>query len=120
MKKWLFTLLAVSFFMPVAGLAQHSSKAAETTPAGTTRALVRQKAVTISGQVSHEGKTFVSEEGDIWSVSKPSILAGHQGQQVSVKCQVHSENNEIYVLSVEAALQGVKSASNKSDSAFRR
>ena len=120
MKKWMFILLAVSFLMPVAALAQHSSKAAEAAPTAAPTAKVPQKAVTILGQVSLDGKSLVSEENDIWNVTNPDILAGHRGKQVSVKCQVHPDKNEIQVLSVKGALQEVKFVSNKSDSAFRR
>jgi hypothetical protein len=120
MKKWMFILLAVSFLMPVAALAQHSSKAAEGAPIGAPTAKVPQKAVTILGQVSMDGKSLVSEENDIWNVSNPDMLSGQKGKRVSVKCQVHTDINEIHVLSVKGALQEVKFVSNKSDSAFRR
>jgi hypothetical protein len=120
MKKLIFVLLAVAFLMPVTALAQHSSKAAEARPPVSKASNVSTKAVTISGQVSLDGKTLVSEENDIWSVSNPNVLEGHEGQQVSVKCQVHAGKNEIQVFSVKVALKQVKSASSKSDSAFRR
>jgi hypothetical protein len=120
MKKWMFILLAVSFLMPVAALAQHSSKAAEVAPVGAPTTKVPQKAVTILGNVSLDGKSLVSEENDIWNVSNPEFLAGHKGKRVLVKCQVHPDKNEIQVLSVKAAAQEVKFASYKSDSAFRR
>jgi hypothetical protein len=120
MKKWIFVLLAVALLTPVAALAQHSSKAAEAKPAILKASKFSTKAVTISGQVSLDGKALVSEENDIWSVSNPNVLAGHEGQQVSVKCQILPDKNEIHVFSVKAVLMEVKSASNKADSAFRR
>jgi hypothetical protein len=119
MKKWMFILFAFSFFMPVAALAQHSSKAAEAVPAAP-MPKVPKKAVAISGRVSLDGKTLISEENDIWNVSNPNVLAGHKGQQVSVKCQVQTDKSEIQVLSVKVAEQEVKSTANRGDSAFRR
>jgi hypothetical protein len=113
-------LFAVSFFMPVTALAQHSSKAAEAKPAGSKSSNVATKAVTLSGQVSLDGRTLVSEENDIWSVGNPNVLAGHEGQQVLVKCQVSPDKNEIHIFSVKVAMKELKSAANKSDSAFRR
>jgi hypothetical protein len=120
MKKWSLVLLAVALVMPATALAQHSSKAAEAKPSGLKAAKSSAKAITISGQISLDGKTLVSEENDIWSVSNPNVLAGHEGQQVLVKCQMNADKNEIHVFSIKAALMEVKSASNKTDSAFRR
>ncbi len=119
MKEWSLVLLAVALLMPITAAAQHSSKAAEAKP-GTKTPIVARKAVSISGQISKDGKTLVSEENDIWSVTNPNVLAGHEGQLVSVKCQVNPEKSEIHVFSVKPALTEVKSASNKADSAFRR
>jgi hypothetical protein len=120
MKKWSFVLLSVALFMPGDAAAQHSSKAAEAKPTRSKDPLVARKAVSISGQINMDGKTLVSEDNDIWSVTNPHVLAGHEGQLVSVKCQVYPDKNEIRVLSVKVAPVEVKSASNKGDSAFRR
>jgi len=119
MKKWSLVLLAVALLMPITAVAQHSSKAAEAKP-GSKTSIVARKAVSIFGQISKDGKTLVSEENDIWSVTNPNVLAGHEGQQVSVKCQVNPDKNEIHVFSVKVALMELKPASNKTDSAFRR
>lgn len=83
MKKWILVLLAVALLTPIAALAQHSSKAAETKPVTSGSP---SKAVTLSGQISLDGKTLVSQENDIWMVSNPDVLVGHEGQWVSVKC----------------------------------
>ena len=120
MKKWSLVFLAVALLMPITAAAQHSSKAAETKPAASKAFIVGKRAVSISGQISLDGKTLVSEENDIWSVANPNALAGHEGQMVLVKCQVFSDKNEIHVLSLKPALTKVKSTSNKADSAFRR
>lgn len=120
MKKWILVLLAVVLLIPAGALGQHSSKAAEATPAGSNFSKAVPKAVTLTGQISLDGKTLVSEENDIWTVSNANVLAGHEGQRVSVKCQVASGKNEIHVFSVKAAPLEVKAASNKADSAFKR
>jgi len=120
MKKWSLVLLTVALLMPIVAAAQHSSKAAEAKPTTPKASVVARKAVSIAGQISLDGKTLVSEENDIWSIANPNVLAGHEGQQVLVKCQVFPDKNEINVLSLKPALIQVKSASNKTDSAFRR
>jgi hypothetical protein len=120
MKKWMFVLLAMTLLKPATVLGQHSSKAAEAKPGGSRSLRVAPKAVTISGQISLDGRTLVSEENDIWTVGNANVLVGHEGQQVSVKCQVRPDKNEIHIFSVRVAPLGVKSALNRSDSAFRR
>ena len=119
MKRWMLIFLVVACLLPYTALAQHSSKAAEAKPAGS-KASNATKAVSISGQVSMDGRTLVSEENYIWSVSNPNVLVGHEGQQVSVKCRVQPGKNEIQIFSVNLALKEAKSSSNRSDSAFRR
>jgi hypothetical protein len=118
MKKRMVALLAIVALMPISALAQHSSKASETSLAAVSKAST--KAVTLSGQVSQDAKTLVSWENDIWNVSNADALAGHEGQAVVVKCQWLAGKNAIHVFTVKVAPQEVKSATNKSDSAFRR
>ena len=73
MKKWILVLLAVVLLIPAGALGQHSSKAAEATPAGSNFSKAVPKAVTLTGQISLDGKTLVSEENDIWTVSNAKI-----------------------------------------------
>jgi hypothetical protein len=120
MKKWSFVLLAVALLMPITAAAQHSSKAAEAKPAASKASVIARKAVSISGLISADGKTLVSEENDIWNVTNPNVLAGQEGKAVSVKCQVFPDKNEIHVISFKPTMMEVKSASNKADSAFKR
>ena len=120
MKKWSFVLLAVALLMPITAAAQHSSKAAEGRPNASKDSVVSRKVVSIAGQISTDGKTLVSEDNDVWSVTNPNVLAGHEGQQALVKCQVYPDKSEIHVISVKTALTEVKFSSNKADSAFRR
>jgi hypothetical protein len=120
MKKTLVTFLALAVLLSDTSVAQHSSKAAESRPSDSNAARLSTKAVTISGQVSADGKTLVSEKDDIWGVSNPGVMQGLEGQKVLVKCQVDSGKNEIHVFWVKAALRDAKYVANRSDSAFRR
>jgi hypothetical protein len=120
MKKWSLVLLVVAAVMPTAALAQHSSKANEAKPADSNPQAVAPKAVTISGQVSEDEKTLIGDDDAIWAVSNPGVLAGHRGQQVLVKCELHSGTNEIHVFSIKMSLREVKYVSKSGDSAFRR
>ena len=120
MKKLAFTLLAVVLFLPATLLAQHSSEAAESSPTGSKSQKVSQKAVTLSGQASADGKTLVTDDDDIWMVTNPEVLAGHQGQYISVRCQADADKKELHLFSVKVAAREAKYVANRGDSAFRR
>ena len=111
-------LLAAAFqFLLLTAIAQHSSKAAETKQVNSS---LPRKAVFLSGQISLDGKSLVSDKNEIWAVTNPEVLSGHEGQQVRVRCQMLSAKYDIQVFSFEPVVREVKSASNRSDSAFRR
>ncbi|HXY26127.1 MAG TPA: hypothetical protein VEI73_15860 [Candidatus Acidoferrum sp.] len=117
MKKRTILLLATALFLPLTASAQHSSKAAETKQLDPT---VSKKATLISGQISLDGKTLVTDKNEIWAITNPDVLAGHKGEQVRVKCQVFAAKSEIQVFSFEPGSRDVRIASNRTDSAFRR
>jgi hypothetical protein len=120
MKKRLFVLLALAVLLPATSMAQHSSKAAESKLSDSNARKPSTRAVSLSGQVSADGKTLVSDGDDIWTVTNPSVLQGYEAQQVLVKCQVNQAKNEIQVFSVKVRPREVKYVVNRSDSAFRR
>lgn len=120
MKKPTFVLLAFALFLPATSLAQHSSKAAESKPLGSTAQRASAKAVTLSGQASADGKTLVTDDDDIWTVTNPNVLAGHERQYVSVRCQADPDKKELHLFSVKVAAREAKYVVNRGDSAFRR
>lgn len=81
---------------------------------------VTAKASTVSGQVSQDGGSLLPKNGESWLVANPGALAGHEGQQVRVKCQISSSAHEIHVLSVRIVATQTRYAVNLGDSAFRR
>lgn len=120
MKKLTFVLLVAALFVPVASLAQHSSKAAESkAPAASPQKSVA-KAVTISGEASADGKALLTDNDEIWTVTNPDVLVGHEAQYVSVRCQADPDKHEIHVFSAKAAAREAKYVVKNSDSAFRR
>jgi hypothetical protein len=78
------------------------------------------KSFTISGKVSEDGRSVVEKNGKPWLVTNPATLAGHENQQVKIKCQISSDSHDIRVLSVKVAATQTKYAVNLGDSAFRR
>ena len=115
MKKAVLTSLFLTLSIGVAAAAQNTTKLGDSA----TQA-AHPKAVTISGRISEDGKAFVSEQDDVWEVSNAKTLAGREGQQVVVKCQLYPDKNEMRVLAVVRAAGEVKYAANRGDSAFRR
>jgi hypothetical protein len=120
MKKYAIALFAFSSLLPLTAAAQHSSKAAESKPAVAKGEYLPRKAVTLSGQVSADGKSFVSDDEDIWTVSNPAVLSGQEGQRLQIRCELNPAKNEVYVLSAKTALRETRFLARSGDSAFRR
>jgi hypothetical protein len=110
MKKLVLSFLLVPLLLPAPASAQRGGKGKSTAP----------KASTISGKVSQDGKSLIGKNGEPWLVANPATLAGHEGQQVNVKCQLSSVGHDIRVLSVKTVATQTKYAVNLGDAAFRR
>ncbi len=110
MKNLVLSLLVVVLLLPGAAAGQSNSQSKSATP----------KASTISGKVSQDGKSLIGKNDEPWLVTNPATLAGHQGQQVKVKCRISSMTHEIRILSVKMVTLQTIYAVNLGDSAFRR
>jgi hypothetical protein len=110
MKKLVLSFLLVPLLLPATASAQSGGKGKSTAP----------KASTISGTVSQDGKSLIGKNGEPWLVANPLTLAGHEGQQVKVKCQLSSGSRDIHVLTVKTVATQTKYAVNLGDAAFRR
>ena len=122
MKKTMFLSLSLALLVSGVARAQNQGKSDDVNqdnPNTNTR-IVSAKAVTLSGQVSADGKALVSDKDDVWEVRNPHVLAGHEGRQVTVKCQMSPDKNEIRVLSIRLAQGEGKYSARLGDSAFRR
>ena len=122
MKKPMFLSFFLALLVSGAALAQNQGKSDDVNqdnPNTNTR-IVSAKAVTLSGQVSADGKALVSDKDDVWEVRNPHVLAGQEGRQVTVKCQMSPDKNEIRVLSIRLAQGEGKYSARLGDSAFRR
>ena len=109
MKKILFPL-ALLFLSSATALAQNHANSVSSP----------KKAVTISGQLSTDGKTLVGDNDDIWAVSNPAVLIGREGQQITVKCQLSPDKSSIHVFFVKVGVTEAKYVAKNNDSAFRR
>jgi hypothetical protein len=59
------------------------------------------KPLTVSGKVSADGKTLLTDIDSEWLVSNADVLKGHEGRAVRVKCYVDTEKNSMKILSVK-------------------
>jgi hypothetical protein len=59
------------------------------------------KPLTVSGRVSADGRTFLTDIDSEWLVSNADVLKGHEGRLVRVKCYVDTEKNSIKILTVK-------------------
>jgi hypothetical protein len=102
MKKLMFVTFAVALMMSMMAVAQDTTKQDSAKQDNMTSAKTSNTAVSISGKVSDDGKTFVSDKDNkSWTVSNPDALKGHEGHQVTVSANVYADKNEINVVSVE-------------------
>jgi len=110
MKKLALSFLVVPLLLPGTVFRQSNGHGKSTAP----------RASTFSGKVSQDGKSLTGKNGEPWLVENSAALAGHEGQQVKVKCQLSSGSHDIRVLSVKTAATQTKYAVNLGDAAFRR
>jgi hypothetical protein len=60
------------------------------------------KVVTLSGKISDDGKTLVSDKDNkSWTISNPDAVKGHEGHEVKVKVHEDADKNEIHIVSVK-------------------
>ena len=110
MKKVLFSI-AVLLAIPLASLAQTGQNSSNASA---------KKAHTLTGEVSNDRKTLVGSNDEVWTISNPAAVAGHEGQQVRLKCQLSADKSAIYVFVLKPMLAETKHVARLGDSAFRR
>jgi hypothetical protein len=102
LKKLIFVTFGIVSMMSLMAIAQETTKQDTVKQDSMTTAPVSTNAMSISGKVSDDGKTFVSDkDSKSWTVSNPEALKGHEGHQVTVKANVNADKNEGEVLSVK-------------------
>jgi hypothetical protein len=63
-----------------------------------------KKAVQVTGKVSDDGKTFVSDkDSKSWTITNPDAVKGHEGHHVTLTAHVYEDKNEVHVMSLKMA-----------------
>jgi hypothetical protein len=120
MKSSMFTAVSLALITSGIALAQDRPQPASTKPDTPIARPAATKSLNVSGRVSSDGQSLVTDLDTEWTVSNAEVLKGREGSLVTVKCYVDSDRNQIRVLSVRSAQPEVKFASRQGDSAFRR
>ena len=103
MKKLMLVTFAVAvIMMSLMAIAQDTTKQDSAKQDSVASAKMSSNALTISGKVSDDGKTFVNDkDSKSWTVSNPNALKGHEGHQVTVTANVDADKNEVTILTVK-------------------
>src|SRR5580700_4947075 len=73
-------------------------------PAKSQERITPQKAVSVTGKISDDGKMFVSDkDSKSWAISNPDAVNGHEGHHVTLQAQVDADKNEVHVVSLKMA-----------------
>ena len=101
MKKQIAMCLASSLLMLGVAVAQDSMKP----DAPKTDAMNdKMKASKVTGKVSDDGKTFVSDgDSKSWTITNPEAVKGHEGHHVTLTAQVDADKSEVMVKSLKMA-----------------
>jgi len=94
------------------------STAQATPPAGDS-APVHVKGVTLSGQLSSNGKVLRADDDNDWTITNLEAVKDLQGQYITVNCRMDPGKRAIRVLFVVHE-PPTKHGANLGDSAFRR
>jgi hypothetical protein len=101
MKKLILISSALALVASLLAFAQEAAKPGEMKPATTQAEKALAKAVSLSGKISADGKTFVDKDNKNWTVINPEAVKGHEGHEVTLQAQVDAAKNELHIVSVK-------------------
>jgi pentapeptide MXKDX repeat protein len=62
------------------------------------------KSVKVTGKISEDGKTFVSDsDSKSWTITNPAAVKGHEGHHVTLTAHANADKSEVHVLSLKMA-----------------
>ncbi len=103
MKKLITICFALSLLMCGLTVAQDTMKQ------DNMKADTSAKAVKVTGKISDDGKTFVSDkDSKSWTISNPDAVKGHEGHHVTLSAHVYADKDEVHVISLKMAADSMK------------
>src|SRR6266568_3193811 len=115
MKKLMLVSFAPALVLSLLALGQETAKSGAMKQETTKAEKMSAKAVTVSGTVSADAKTFVDKDNKSWTVTNPEALKGHEGHEVTLKGHVDAAKNEIHVVSVKMGKDEMKETTKKEE-----
>jgi hypothetical protein len=80
-EKLIIILFALVLLMSAVAVAQYGTQQPDTS-----KSSMSMKAVSITGKISDDGKTFVSDkDSKSWTISNPDAVKGHEGHHVTLQ-----------------------------------
>ena len=96
--KTLLMLSLAAVLISLTAVAQDDMKQAPETKSSA------MKAVSIEGQISADGTSFVSDkDGKSWTIDNPAAVKGHEGHHVILKAQADAAKGSVHVASLKMA-----------------
>jgi hypothetical protein len=102
-KKLMIFLFALAFLMPSGAVAQDNGMKQDTMKSGSSA-----KATSVTGKISDDGKSFVSDDGKTWTISNPEAVKGHEGHHVTLKATTDADKGSVQVISLKMAKDNMK------------
>jgi len=101
MKKLMAVIFALSVLMSLSLVAQDTTKQDNNMKS---EASTSTKASNITGKISDDGKTFVSDkDGKSLTINNPDAVKGHEGHHVTLKAHVSADKTAVDVVSLKMA-----------------
>lgn len=105
MKKLMTVIFALGLLASMSLIAQDTMKQDNMKASSTST-----KAASITGKISDDGKTFVSDkDGKSWTIGNPDAVKGHEGHHVTLKAHVAADTGTVEVVSLKMAGDNMKS-----------
>jgi hypothetical protein len=96
-KKVLALCFSLAILTAGIAIAQDTMKSDSTSSAS-------KKTTQITGKISDDGKTFVSDTGSkSWTIVNPDAVKGHEGHHVTLTAHVYADKDEVHVMSLKMA-----------------
>lgn len=103
MKKLMTIMFALGLLTSLSLAAQDATKQ------DTMKSDASAKAASITGKISDDGKTFVSDkDGKSLTISNPEAVKGHEGHHVALKGRVSADKTSVDVVSLKMADDNMK------------
>jgi pentapeptide MXKDX repeat protein len=96
------TLMTICFALPL--LTFGVASAQDTMQNDNMKADASKKAVQVTGKISDDGMTFVSDkDSKSWTIANPDAVKGHEGHHVTLTAHVYADKGQVHVVSLKMA-----------------